>query len=96
MARNSLRRKVKIEDLIAGLRPELDAAVSAAQHMLRVQKALESRYAEALRKLGKLTEQPSAILLESETAVLSATATTQKHSLTIEAKLEALRRGLQG
>ena len=95
-ARNSLSRKVEIEDLIAGLRPELDAAVSAAQHMFRIQKALESRYAEALRKLENLTGQPPAILLESEIAVLSVTAATQKRSFAVEAELEALRRELQG
>ena len=95
-ARNSLRRKVEIEDLIAGLRPELDAAVSASQHMLRIQKALESRYAEALRKLEELTGQPPAISLESETAILSSTAASQKRSSAVEAELEALRRELQG
>lgn len=95
-ARNSLRRKVEIEDLVAGLRPELDAAVSAKQHMLRIQKALESRYAEAVRKLEELTGQPPAILPESETAVLSAGAATQKRSSVVEAELEALRRELEG
>lgn len=95
-ARNSLRRKVEIEDLIAGLRPELDAAESASQHMLRIQKALESRYAEALRKLEEITGQPPAISLESETAVLSETAATQKRSTVVEAELEALRRELLG
>jgi len=94
-ARNSLRRKVEIEDLIAGLRPELEAAVSASQHMLRIQKALESRYAEALRKLEELTGQPPAISLESETAVLSSAAANQKRSTAVEAELEALRRELQ-
>lgn len=94
-ARNSLRRKVEIEDLIAGLRPELDAAAAASQHMLRIQKALEARYAEALRKLEELTGQPPAILLESETAVHASAAATQKRSTAVEAELEALRRELQ-
>ena len=94
-ARNSLRRKVEIEDLIAGLRPELDAAVSATQHMLRIEKALEARYSEALRKLEELTGQPPAISLESATAVLSSAAANQKRSTVVEAELEALRRELQ-
>ena len=95
-ARNSLRRKVEVEDLIAGLRPELDAAVSASQHMLRIQKALEARIAEAVRKLEELTGQTSAIRLESETAVHSAVAASQQLSSAVEAELEALRREMQG
>jgi phage shock protein A len=95
-ARNSLRRKVEVEDLIAGLRPELEAAVSASQHMLRIQKALEARHSEALRKLEELTGQPPVTPLESETAALSASAATQKRSSVVEAELEALRRELQG
>ena len=95
-ARNSLRRKVEIEDLIAGLRPELDAAMAASQHMLRIQKALEARHSEALRKLKEFTGQSYVNPLESETAVLSASAATQKRSSVVEAELEALRRELQG
>ena len=95
-ARNSLRRKVELEDLIAGLRPELEAADSASEHMLRIQKALEARHSEALRKLEELTGQPPAIRWESETAVLSATAATQKRSSVVEAELEALRREMEG
>ena len=94
-ARNSLRRKVEIEDLIAGLRPELDAAVSASQHMFRIQKALEARHSEAVRKFEELTGQSAAVTLESETAILSASAATQKRSSAVEAELEALRREMQ-
>ena len=95
-ARNSLRRKVEIVDLIAGLRPELEAAVSASQHMLRIQKALEARHSEALRRLEELTGQSPAISPESESSVLSSTAATQKRRSAIEAELEALRREMQG
>ena len=94
-ARNSLRRKVEIEDLIAGLRPELEAAVSASQHMFRIQKALEARYSEAARKFEELTGQSAAIPLESETAILSASAATHQRSSAVEAELEALRREMQ-
>ncbi len=95
-ARNSLRRKVELEDLIAGLRPELDAADSASQHMLRIQKALEARHSEALRKYEELTGQPAKVHLASETAVLSSVAATQKRSSAVEAELEALRREMEG
>lgn len=94
-ARNSLRRKVEIEDLIAGLRPELESAVSASQHMLRIQKALEARHSEAVRKLEELTGELAAVPLESETAILSASAANQKRSSAVEAELEALRREMR-
>ncbi|HQX49206.1 MAG TPA: PspA/IM30 family protein [Planctomycetaceae bacterium] len=95
-ARNSLCRKVELEDLIAGLRPELDAADSASQHMLRIQKALEARHSEALRKHEELTGQPAEFPHQSETAVLSSAAATQKRSSAVEAELEALRREMEG
>lgn len=95
-ARNALRRKVELEDLIAGLRPELEAADSASQHMLRIQKALEARHAEALRKLEDLTGKPPEIRLESETAVLFSSAATEKRSSAVEAELEALRKEMEG
>ena len=47
-ARDCLTRKVEIEDLIDGLKPEVDAAESNYQHMLRIQKALEARHAVSL------------------------------------------------
>ncbi len=95
-ARDSLRRKVEVEDLIAGLRPELDAALSTWQHMLRIQKALEARQAEAVRKMEELTGEPPSMRLESETAVLSATAASQERACEVEAELEALKRELGG
>lgn len=93
-ARDSLRRKVEVEDLIAGLRPELEAASATWKNMLRIQKALEARQAEAVRKMeemtGQLPEQP----LESETAVMSATAASSERAIEVEAELEALKREL--
>ena len=63
--------------------------------MLRIQKALEARHAEALRKLEDLTGQKPQIRLESATAEHFAAAAAQKRSTTVEAELEALRREMQ-
>jgi phage shock protein A len=93
-ARDALRRKVEVEDLIAGLRPELDAATSTRQHMLRIQKALEARHAEAIRRMEEMTGETPSPRLESETAAVSASAAAQVRASEVEAELEALKREL--
>lgn len=93
-ARDSLRRRVEVEDLIAGLRPELDAANSTGQHMLRIQKALEARQAEAVRKMEELTGRRSEPASESEMSAMSASAASQERLSEVEAELEALKREL--
>lgn len=93
-ARDALTRKVELEDLIDGLRPELDAALATQQHMFRIQKALEARHAEAVRKLEEMTGRPAVVPLESETAVVSASAATVRRQSEIEAELAALRKEL--
>lgn len=93
-AREALTRKVEIEDLIDGLKPELEASESNYQNMLRIQKALEARHAEATRRLEEMTGQPTEIRLESETAVHAITQSQQEKSSEVEAELEALRKEL--
>lgn len=58
-ARQSLMRKREIEDLIAGLEQQHKAAIATRQHLATMQRALEARLAEALRRredLGIVTE----------------------------------------
>ncbi|MCP4787243.1 MAG: hypothetical protein GY903_32950 [Fuerstiella sp.] len=93
-ARESLTRKVEIEDLIEGLTPELEAANSTWQNMLRIQKALEARHSEAVRRMTELTGETPPARLESETAVHAITQSQQEKSTEVEAELEALRRQL--
>ena len=95
-ARAALTRKVEIEDLIDGLKPELEAADSTHRNMLRIQKALETRYAEAGRRMAELTGEPAEIRLESETAVHAITQSQQEKSCEVEAELEALKKQLGG
>jgi phage shock protein A len=93
-ARDALRRKVEVENLVAGLRPELEAAATARQNMLRIQKALDARHAEAVRRMEELTGEPLSHRLESETAEVSASAASQQRASEVEAELEALKREL--
>lgn len=93
-AREALTRKVELEGLIAGLQPEMDAAWSTCQHMLRIQKALEARHADASRRLAELTGHIEGMRLESETAVHSAAAAEQQKLDEVEAELAELRRQL--
>lgn len=60
-ARTALSRKVELDGLVEALRPELDAAESTQQHMLRIQKALEARHADAARRLLTLQGGPTSV-----------------------------------
>jgi phage shock protein A len=93
-ARDSLRRKVEVEDLIDGLRPELDAAANTHQQMLRIQKALEARLAEAQRTLEEMTGTSIDRSQESESAAISASAISSARAREVEAELEALKKEL--
>jgi phage shock protein A len=91
-ARNSLTRKVELEDLIEGLQPEMQAAHDTWQNMLRIQKALEARQSEAVRRWEDLSGDPAPVRLESETAVHNAQAAEAERTEEVEAELRALRR----
>lgn len=93
-ARDALTRKVEIEDLIEGLTPELEAANTTWQNMLRIQKALEARHAEAIRRMTDLTGEAPSVPRESETAAHAITQSQQEKSTEVEAELQALRKQL--
>ena len=95
-AREALTRKVEVEDLIDGLKPELEASDSNYRNMLRIQKALEARYSEAVRRMAELTGKPAEIRLESETAVHAITQSQQEKSSEVEAELAELRKQMEG
>lgn len=94
-ARDALTRKAEIEDLIAGLRPELDSANETTQHMLRIQKALEARHSEAVRRLEQLTGQTYQPTLESETDVLSSASLSTSRAGSVEEELRELKREMR-
>lgn len=93
-ARESLTRKVEIEDLVEGLKPELQAADKTHEHMLRIQKALEARHSEAVRRLSEITGTTEDIRLESDTAVHAVAQSQQERQDEVEAELAALKKQL--
>lgn len=93
-ARESLTRKVEVEDLVEGLRPELDAAEANYQNMLRIQKALEARYAEATRRMARLQGPDESA--DEEPASHAVMQSRQEKTSEVEAELEALRQQLGG
>ena len=97
-AREALTRKVEVEDLIDGLKPEREAAASNYNHMLRIQKALEARFAEAQRLAAEMSGDQSGgeVRLESETAVHAINQSQQEKSDEVEAELAALKKQLGG
>ena len=93
-ARGALLRKVEIEDLVDGLKPELEAARKTHEHMQRIQKALEARHSEAVRRFGELMGSPPEVPLQSDPAVHSDTQSRKEKQEEVEAELEALKRQL--
>ena len=93
-ARDALTRKVELEDLLDGLKPELNAAARTHEHMLRIQKALEARHSEALRRLSEITGTPAEILAQSETVIHPVVQAQQNRQNEVEAELEALKKQL--
>ncbi|MBI1347550.1 hypothetical protein GC163_14820 [bacterium] len=92
-ARQCLLRKRELEDLIAGLRQQHQAAVATREHLSTMQRALEARHAEALRKQAAMvagsTAEPSASVSTTGSSTLPEDRLTQ-----IDDELAALRKEL--
>ena len=93
-ARQSLLRKREVEDLIAGLAQQHEAAIKYREHLSTMQKALEARLSEALRKRESLgvpeTDTPSNV-----PEYLANPAANTKHAdHEVDAELERLKREL--
>ncbi|MEI8018253.1 MAG: PspA/IM30 family protein [Schlesneria sp.] len=93
-ARQSLLRKREVEDLIAGLAQQHDAAVKYREHLSTMKGALEARLSEALRRRESLgvpaTEAPSNVpdyLLNRQTI-------TKHTDHDVEAELQRLKKEL--
>lgn len=92
-ARTCLIRKREIEDLIAGLQQQHHAAVATREHLATMQRALEARLAEALRKRAALRDE---VAHEDHAAAThgSLLPTADPRMTEIDAELEALKREL--
>jgi len=67
-ARQCLLRKRELEDLIGGLQQQHQAAVATREHLSTMQRALEARHAEALRKQTALLTTGTSNLGETDTS----------------------------
>ena len=94
-ARQSLLRKREVEDLIAGLSQQHKAAIATREHLATMQRALEARLAEALRRQeslgGPVHETPSNV-----PSYLSAPhPLAEDRHREVDAELEALKQELR-
>jgi phage shock protein A len=94
-ARQALQRSIEFEDLIAGLRPELEAATSNSRNMTRIRKALDARYAEALRTLQTLTDSTHPFTSSTEPTGHQLPLSPGSSPDSLELQLEALRKDLR-
>jgi phage shock protein A len=94
-ARQCLLRKREIEDLIAGLQQQHQAAVATREHLATMHRALEARLADALRRRTCLRE---GIPHDDDRAASLAASPTpaDDRASQVNAELEALKRELAG
>jgi phage shock protein A len=95
-ARQSLMRKREVEDLIAGLEHQHKAAIGSKEHLATIQRALEARLSEALRKREALgvPAEPVPPASSGRFAIPAATPVADDRQNQIDAELEALKREL--
>ena len=94
-ARLSLICKSEVEDLVAGLTQQLNAAIATCDHMSTTYRALQARLAEARRREQGLVQ--GATLAESETVVLGDSESVDSATAErIEDELSRLRAELEG
>ena len=95
-ARNALGRKHEVEDLIAGLEQQLQAAVATRDHMLTTRQALQARLADARRRLTAIQSGANPLTGEQEPANSAGLAPAAEQRSRIDAELEELRRQMKG
>ena len=91
-ARAALVRKREVDDLIAGLEQQHESAVATREHLATMQRAVEARYAEAVRKHATLSGVAVAPITSASTMVTPA----DDRMSQVDAELEALKRELGG
>ena len=93
-ARQCLLRKREVEDLIAGLSQQHKAAIATREHLSTMQRALEARLAEALRRQESL----GGLVNDSQSNVPSYLSEPQPlgegRDREVDAELEALKQEL--
>ena len=93
-ARQSLLRKHEVEDLIAGLVQQHKAAIATRQHLATMQRALEARLAEALRRRDLLGVPHHEIPSNVPAYLAEPSFMAEDRHRAIDAELEALKQEL--
>lgn len=94
-ARQCLLRKREVEDLIAGLLQQYKAAVATQEHLATMQRALEARLAEALRRQDELGGPVSEVISSVPSYLANPLSSGDDRHREVDAELEALRQQLK-
>ncbi|WP_437205322.1 PspA/IM30 family protein [Planctomicrobium sp. SH664] len=95
LARQALARKNEVEDLIAGLEQQLQAALATRDHLQTMMNALVARLADARRRREMWSANEETVVGPLPTPA-PGPAVSSKSSNRIESELEALRRQCRG
>ena len=93
-ARQSLLRKREVEDLIAGLAQQHDAAIKYREHLSTMKGALEARLSEALRKRESLGVPATDAQTDVPAYLANQPSITKNTDHDVDAELERLKREL--
>ncbi len=93
-ARQALLRRREIDDLLAGLHQQHQAAAATREHLTTMQRALEARLAEALRRRQAIQEGEPVETPAVSTPTLAPTSREQSRLSEVDAELDAMRREL--
>jgi len=94
-ARLALERKHEVEDLIAGLEQQLQAAIATRDHLSTMLCALQARLADAARRLEDLTSSEGHQQVAECTKTITLMKTSTVRQSRVESELEQLRKQLQ-
>lgn len=93
-ARDALLRRREIEDLLAGLYQQQQAAAATREHLMTMQRALEARLTEAMRRRAALLSGEPLDVTEPVKKIESQSVHISVRHSELDAELDALRREL--
>ncbi|MDA7503643.1 PspA/IM30 family protein [bacterium] len=94
-ARQALERKHEVEDLIAGLEQQLEAAISTRDHLRTMMNALQARLADAKRRMKLLASGEDLFEENPSEDVVQEDSIPSDRKSRVEAELEALRQQME-
>ncbi|WP_437185800.1 PspA/IM30 family protein [Planctomicrobium sp. SH668] len=95
-ARQALERKHEVEDLIAGLEQQLQAAIATREHLSTMLCALQARLADAVRRLEEMQSGVKEVLAGSKPVPTTSALHEGSNKSRVDSDLEALRSALSG